>query len=316
MSQLERITYIDRRIRESGGVRIREVVERFEISERHARRDIDYLSDRIGAPIAWNPETRRYEYAEPWNGLDFADEKALLFYIFARAAAGAIAYVPLAEERQLARLLDFVPPALRHVEASIRYELPGYEVADIEKLGLIVRALAESRCLDVAYRDADGRQSERRIEARRLVNYAGSWYCVGLDQRKAELRTFRLSRMARLAISKDKIGSPLDEAELERFLDSSFGMFKGAGDKEAVMRFYGRAASIVRDELWHPDQKRAEGRDGARGAYVELSVPVSQWDEILGRLLRFGSKGEAIGPEEFRELWKEEIRKMAAMIGD
>lgn len=314
MSQLERLTFIDRRIRDSGGVRLRDVADRFEVSERQARRDLEYLSDRLGAPVEWKAAPRRYEYTAPWRGLDFADEKALLFYIFARAAAGSIAYVPLAEEGPLARLLDFVPPKLRPVEAAIRYELPGYELADIEKLGLVVRALAEERCLDIAYRDADGRTSERRVEALRLVNYAGSWYCVAYDQGKAEPRTFRLSRVAKLAISKDKAGARLDAARLERFLDSSFGMFKGTGDKKAVMRFFGRAASIVRDELWHPAQSRAEGMDPARGDYVELSVPVSQWDEILGRLLRFGSLGEAVAPIEFRELWKDEIRKMAAFL--
>jgi hypothetical protein len=44
------------------------------------------------------------------------------------------------------------------------------------------------------------------------------------------------------------------------------------------MRFYGRAAAIVRDVLWHPCQTRAEGIDQARGDYVELAIPVSQWD--------------------------------------
>jgi predicted DNA-binding transcriptional regulator YafY len=316
MSQIERLQFIDARIRERGGVSLGEVVDRYEITERQARRDLDYLRDRLGAPIEWKPASRRYEYESRWDGFAFADEKALLFYVFARASAGAIAYVPLSDEDALEKLLELVPPGLRKAESAIRYELPAYEIADIERLGLIVRALSESRCLDIGYRDAGGRVSARRIEALRLVNYAGSWYCVAFDQSKDELRTFRLSRLSKIAISKDKARARIDQAEIERFLSSSYGMFKGSGNKRACMRFYGRALAIVRGELWHPEQKRSEGSDPLRGPFVELSVPVSRWDEIIGRVLRFGADAEAVSPQEFHELWMAEIRRMSASIAE
>ena len=314
MSQLERISFIDSRIREKGGVSLREIAESFEVTERQARRDIDYLGERLGAPVEWVASTRRYEYAEKWTGLEFADEKALLFYVFARAAAGAIAYVPLAETGALEKLLAHVPPALREAEGAIRYELPAYDPADIAKLGLLVRGLSEKRYVDVAYRDARGTASERRIKALRLVNYAGSWYCLAFDCSKKELRTFRLSRFSKVALSKDKAKIDIDPSEVERFLGGSYGMFKGSGDKTATMRFYGPALAIVTGELWHPEQKRSEGSDPLRGPFVELSVPVSRWEEILGRVLRFGADAEALAPQEFRELWMAEIGRMADSI--
>jgi predicted DNA-binding transcriptional regulator YafY len=314
MSQLERISFIDSRIRARGGVTLREVADRFEVTQRQARRDIEYLVDRLGAPIEWKAATRRYEYAQVWNGLEFADEKALLFYVFARAAAGTIAYVPLAEESALAKLLELVPNSLREAEGAIRYELPAYDPADIENLGLLVRAIAERRCVDVEYSDARGAPSERRIEALRLVNYAGSWYCVAFDDSKGELRTFRLSRFAKVALSRDKAAATIAPSEIDRFLGASYGMFKGKGDRTATMRFYGSALSIVKDERWHPDQRRSEGSDPRRGSFVELAIPVSRWEEILGRVLRFGADAEASSPPEFRELWKAEIRRMAEAI--
>ncbi|HOX31082.1 MAG TPA: WYL domain-containing protein [Spirochaetales bacterium] len=314
MSQAERLAYIDSQIKERGGVTLREIAQRFEISERQARRDLDYLKDRFGAPVEWKAGTRRYEYAEEWRGLDFADEKALLFSIFARAAAGTIAYVPLAEEHSLERLLKRVPKKLRPVESAIRYELPGYEPADLDKLVLLVQALADRRCLDLAYRDADRKLSQRRIEAQRLVNYAGSWYLVAYDHARAALRTFKLSRIDKLSISRDKAKAAVSDAELDRFLGSSYGMFKGAGDKTAVLRFYGRALAVVRDEQWHPAQRRTEGSDPRRGAYLELSLPASRWEELVGRILRFGADAEPVSPPELRELWKAEARRLAAAI--
>jgi predicted DNA-binding transcriptional regulator YafY len=314
MSQLERIAFIDARIREKGGLCLRDITERFEVSDRQARRDLDYLSDRLGAPLEWKAGPRRYEYREKWKNLEFADEKALLFYIFARAAAGAIAYVPLAEEGALGKLLELVPPLLRTVEGSIRYELPAYDPADIENLSLLVRAISENRCMDISYRDSHGTLTDRRIEALRLVNYAGSWYCIARDCSKAELRTFRLSRVSKISLSKDKAKIETAPEEIERFLAASYGMFKGRGDKRARIRFYGRALAIVLAELWHPDQEKSEGSDELRGSFVEISVPVSRWDEILGRTLRFGCEAEPVSPPEFRELWMAEIRRMAEVI--
>jgi predicted DNA-binding transcriptional regulator YafY len=311
MSQLERVAHIDKRIKTKGGITIREVAERFEVTERQVARDIEYLRDRLGAPIAWSPKERRYRYSEPWSGLDFADETALLFYVFARAAAGTLAYVPLAEEGALGRLLDLVPKGLRKAEGAIRYELPGYEPADIDCLGLLVRAIADGRRIDASYRDADGKESDRHIEPLRLVNYSGTWYCVAYDLARSALRTFKLSRFTGASISKDKAVGIIPEAEVDGFLASSFGMFKGKGDKKAVVRFFGRAVPIVRDEVWHIDQSRSEGTDPSRGAYVELSIPVSRWDEILGRILRFGADAEPVGPAQLRKLWKDEITRMA-----
>lgn len=313
MSQAERLFYIDTKVRERGGVTLRDVAERFEVSTRQVRRDLDYLTDRLGAPLEWNPASRRYEYRESWNGLDFADEKALLFYVFVRAAAGTLAYVPLVKDAALGRLLELVPPQLRSAAEAIRYELPAYEPADIEKLGLLLRALAEGRCVDASYRDAGGKASARRLEVLRLVNYGGNWYCVSFDHASSALRTFRLSRFAEISLSRDKAGTTVPAEELDRFLGASYGMFKGAADKTAVMRFRRRALPIVRSEVWHPEQRREEGRDGG-GDYLELSVPVSSWSEILGRLLRFGADAEAVAPEEFRGLWTEEIRRMAAIL--
>jgi predicted DNA-binding transcriptional regulator YafY len=314
MSNTERLAYMDRKLRTSGGVTLAEIADRFEVSERQARRDLDYLRDRLDAPVAWNPSTRRYEYSEAWRGLEFADEQTLLFYVLARAAAGTVAYVPIVEERALARLAELVPASLRRAEAAIRYELPGYESADIDTLCILLRGLAEGRLLDIAYRDAEGNESERRIETLRLINYAGNWYCVAFDMRKHELRTFRLSRIRRVAISRDKIQGSMESAEVERFLASSFGMFKGSGDKRAVIRFFGRALAVVRDEVWHQAQGRAEGIDPSRGPYLQLSIPVSGWDEILGRVLRFGADAEPTDPPEFRRLWKDEIRRMSELI--
>jgi predicted DNA-binding transcriptional regulator YafY len=310
MSALERIFYIDQRIREQGSVRLKEVEDRFEISNRQVKRDIEYLRDRLDAPIEWESAGRRYVYHSPWQGLEFADEKALLFYVFARAAAGTLAYVPLAEAGPLEQLLELVPEALRPLAQDLRYELPEFEPASVEGLGVFMRAINEGRQVNACYRDAEGKASDRTIEPLRLINYAGTWYCVAFDPKRNGLRTFKISRFERAALRREKASGTVPREDIDRFLDSSYGMFKGEGDKRAIIRFYGKALEIVRSEIWHPAQMKARGRDERRGEYIELTIPASRYDELIGRVLRFGADAEAVAPEEFRDAWKAEIRRM------
>lgn len=315
MSQLERIVFIDQSIKKYGGVRVADICERFEISERHAKRDIEYLKDRFNAPISWNRGKKRYVYTEEYLDLDFLDERALLFYVFARSAAGTLAYVPVAAEKALDHLRALVSKDLNPLAEAVRYQLTEFELANEDFMSAFLHAILEKAVVDIWYTDAENKESTRGIEPRRIINYSGVWYCVAFDHSSGELRTFRFSRITRVSISKTKWKGGIAEEKIERFIDSSYGMFKGAGDKKASVRFYGWARSIIVSEIWHPGQIKSEGTDPARGPYIRLDVPVSRWEEILGRTLRFGSMAEAAAPEEFRSLWIEEIRRMSEAAG-
>jgi predicted DNA-binding transcriptional regulator YafY len=311
MGNLERIVFIDKTIRKSGGIRLAEIVKRFEVSERQAKRDLEFLRYRLDAPLQWDYSQRWYGYLTQFPGLDFADEKALLFYVFARAAAGTLAYVPLAEAEALDRLRDLVPPALRGLEGAVRYDLPDFEPADTETLALLLRAIGAGKALEADYRDLEGKEGNRLLAPRRIINYAGTWYCLAFDHALRQLRTYKVSRFGNISrLLHSAEGLPGDEA-VETYLEASYGMFKGMGDKLAVLRFRGRAGEIVRGEIWHPDQKARQGRDPSGGPWFELEVPVSRWEEILGRLLRFGAEGEAVAPPEFRNEWLAAIEAMA-----
>lgn len=310
MSALERICFIDSAIREHGGVRLRRVAERFEVSERQVKRDLEYMRDRLNAPLQYVRERERYEYAERYTALANIDQKALLFYVFARAAAGTLAYVPVTETAGLQTLLDSIPKAIRPLAERIRYELPDYEPPDEGTLSTIIASLRDGRRFDASYRDADGNETERRAAALRLLNYAGVWYCVAWDLDKAAFRMFRLTRIRKISLSRELASGLPDEMTVAKYLNASYGLFKGADAQDAVIRFYGWAKSVVEREVWHPDQKREEGSDPVRGSWVQLNLPAFRFEELLGRTLRFGSMAEPVTPESFRNAWKEEIRRM------
>ena len=78
----------------------------------------------------------------------------------------------------------------------------------------------------------------------------------------------------------------------------------------ATLRFFGGAARAVKIQQWHRDQQIIPAAEVSDPDALDLSLPVHDWTEILGRALRCGSNCEVLGPPEFRALWKEEIRKM------
>jgi predicted DNA-binding transcriptional regulator YafY len=313
---MERIHWIDSRIKEAGGVSAAEIAARFEVAPRTAKRDIEYLKHRLRAPIVWSHPRQRYEYEAAFEGLSFADEKAILSCAFIQAMLAEGHIMPIASEA----LKRFVRKAPKGPYAAIldkiRYELPGSEPIAGRIAYAFCQALLTGHRLAIKYIDSSGAESERTIEPLRLVNYLGKWYCVALDGLRAELRIFALSRVkdAWKAAPRAFPRRP-SEAEIEAFVSSSYGIFKGAPIGMAVLRFSGGAARAVREQAWHPAQEIRVLGEGEGGPRVELSLPVHDYTELLGRALRCGAGCEVIAPEEFRELWRAEIARMAALAG-
>ena len=204
----------------------------------------------------------------------------------------------------LANLESHLARDYRSVSERISYELSLSEPLAMEDFTTVCQAMLLGRRLDLVYLSAKAQRSERSVEPQRLVNYAGRWYLVAWDLLRAALRTFHLSRVEKLSISGEHVASPpppgRDAASLEAFLAAGFGIFKGATTVEAKVRIRGPASALVARQSWHPKQRveRGVGNDGE--PYTDITVPVADWTELLGRVLSFGSAAEALSPPEFR----------------
>ncbi len=310
MSQTERIFYIDRIIREHGGVSTHQVCEKFEVSSRQAKRDIEYLRNRLDAPIVWSRRRMRYEYSEPWNSLKFADETSFFALAFLKAILNRYAYVPVVSEETMKLLEEKIAGRYGAISNRVRYELPDMEIIDGGVAYTMCQALLDNSLLEISYTDAKGEWSVRRIVPLRLVNYAGKWYCIAFDEKTMQMRTFSVSRMADVRpAGLPNYVLPENDA-IERYLSSSYGIFKGDVLGTATLRFFGGAARAVKIQQWHKDQQITLVTGVGDPDAIDLSIPVHDWTEILGRALRCGSNCEVLGPPEFRKLWEEEIKRM------
>ena len=62
-----RIQWLHKKIAMKSYPNAQRLSERFGISHRQAQRDLDYLKNKLGAPIAYNPQRKGFYYTAPFN---------------------------------------------------------------------------------------------------------------------------------------------------------------------------------------------------------------------------------------------------------
>ncbi len=62
MVRTERFYRIDQLLRNQRSVSLRQLIDNLEVSRATVRRDLEYLRDRIGAPLVWDRNLRGYRY--------------------------------------------------------------------------------------------------------------------------------------------------------------------------------------------------------------------------------------------------------------
>ena len=138
---------------------------------------------------------------------------------------------------------------------------------------------------------------------------------IAYNHRPQSLGVFKLSRINTLTISEEPFIYHATDKELKTLVSSSFGVFKDSANqkvKKVKLRYYDYACYLTKNMIFHPDQICKTGHN-ERGDYVEFEIPVKAYPEILGYALQYGSSCEVLSPEDFRQLWLEEIKKLAKL---
>lgn len=309
MSQTERILYLDRKIRTNGKVTIKETSEHFEISTRQIKRDIEYLRDRFNAPLIYDTTIKGYRYENAFNKLAFADQKLILFYVIIKSLTESGHYIPIYSDDIITNIEKDVPADYRSVCNKISYQIPQTAYINADFFIDICDGMRDRKCLLIKYINLKDEISERIIEPEQLINYSGNWYILCWDQKHSSLRTFNISRIQSVKITKTMF-SKHDKNyknELKSYISDSFGIFKGQKKSNVKIRFLGYAAKIVESQIWHPEQKIKKNTDNES---IDISFPVADFTEVLSKILSFGKSAKPLEPPELVQLWKKEITEM------
>ena len=99
---------------------------------------------------------------------------------------------------------------------------------------LIIHAQLEGLCLDLRYRDKDGRQSSRRVAPYGLFLLSGQWYLVGFDSLRSDVRVFAVARIGELTSTEEPFTLP-DDFSVERWRQLPFRLSSEPRDRESCL---------------------------------------------------------------------------------
>lgn len=322
MDRTERFYKIELLIRNRGGVNFKTLQDALEVSPATLKRDLQYLRDRLDAPIVYDRGADVYRFAADAAGratphelpgiwFSEAEIHALLtmHQLLAGLDAGgvlgrhiqpmkdkldAMLGADAAEARWLAQRVRIVGSAARPV-ASRCFERVGSAL--LERRRLRLRYLTRSK----------GTRSERDVSPLRLVHYRSTWYLDAWCHQSDALRRFALDAVEEAAVL-DQSAKAVALKTVEAEFDGAYGIFSGKALRRATLVFDAEVAPWVSQEVWHPDQR---GRWLEGGRY-ELRVPYADDTELLMDVLRHGEHVEAVAPPELRAAVRGRLARAAA----
>jgi predicted DNA-binding transcriptional regulator YafY len=317
MDRTERFHLIDQMLCNRRVVTRAQFLQALEVSPATFKRDLEYLRDRLAAPIVWDPEQRGYRYeagAEleqfqlPGLWFNTSEIQALLSMdaLLANLQPGVLAKHIEPLRSRIRMLLDDGDHSADEISQRIRIVPLAAKVYRSKYFEALCQALLSRKCVDITYysRPSDS-SSERRVSPQRLIYYRDNWYLDAWCHLRQGLRSFSIDAIKAL----DVTGEPAVEvnaAELNRELESGYGIFSGAETRQAVLRFSPEIARWVSRETWHPDQDSEYDQDG----FYILRIPYSQDTELVMDILKYGAEVEVLDPHDLRAKLCNRIHRM------
>jgi predicted DNA-binding transcriptional regulator YafY len=178
----------------------------------------------------------------------------------------------------------------------------------LETLRLLQQALQERRTLEAEYHSFDRDSvSRRRIDPLHLWHQQGGIYLAGYCHTRRQVLTFALERFRQVRVTEDAFEAPR-EFNLERYLEGSFGLFRGDPVRVAL-RFSREVARYIAERQWHPSQVVSLLLTGE----LEMTLRVPLSPEFRRWVLGYGKDVQVLEPKSLRE----DIRRewLAALRG-
>ncbi|MGD1823222.1 MAG: helix-turn-helix transcriptional regulator [Pleomorphochaeta sp.] len=305
MSQTERIIYIDQKLTNKTPLTVKKLVDKFEISSRQVKRDIEYMRDRFYAPIIYDHKNHYYIYEEDFSLTSPNDDKTLIFKAIFDNFSHANGLQPLSSSLISQGIDSTLDNEAIELSKKILFLSPIIDLPDKDIFSKVSFVMKNNYCLKFSYTSLRNIKSSRTVQPLRLVNDGRAWYLIAYDLDKKELRNFHLSRMENPNQYICEYPYKENETELQTYISSGFGIFMNKISHKATIEFKGTAAQIVKTQIWHKDQKIIYKEDK-----IFLTLPFTSYEEILSKILSFGCLSIPISPDKLVDLWKEEIIKM------
>jgi predicted DNA-binding transcriptional regulator YafY len=321
MDRTERFHLIDQMLNNHRVVSRQHFLDVMEISAATFKRDLEYLRDRLRAPIIWDSELRGYRYQQttledktyqlPGLWFNTAEIQALLTMNawIENLQQGMLSDHIKPLQSRIRALLDQGDHSIEEITRRIRILTQPRKTDHQEFFQLISQALLNRKRLIIShYNRQSASSSEREISPQRLTFYRDNWYLDSWCHLRQAIRSFAIDAITGVVMLAEPAEDILD-AKLDLELASGYGIFSGSHVQWAELKFSPHKARWVAQEQWHPDQL---SRFDESGNYF-LSLPFSQEPELLMDILKHGAGVEVISPDSLRKRLQDVVEDMSRL---
>lgn len=316
MDRTERFYRIDALLQANRAVSLQRMLEVLQVSRATFKRDLEYLRDRLGAPIVWDRELRGYRYERDQGettlalpGLWFNAQEAHALLMMQALLSNLQPTLLKAQieplKARLRALIETGQHPAEDVQRRFRLLTTGQRVVAHAHFEVVATALLSRRQLALHYYvRARDEHSERRVSPQVLVHYRGNWYLVAWCHLRRDLRSFALDSIEAAHLVQTK-AREVPSSQLDAFIGQGYGIFSGAKVQWATLRFSAERARWVARETWHPQQAQRWLPDGR----LELRVPFTDLRELTMDVLRHGAQVEVLEPRTLRDAVHAELER-------
>ncbi|MBI5568216.1 MAG: YafY family transcriptional regulator [Chloroflexi bacterium] len=296
MNRTDRLFAIILELQAKGQLRAEDLAAIFETSKRTIYRDMQALAE-AGVPIV-SMTGQGYSLTEGYflPPLRFSTEEAIMLLLGSASIAHSFDEHYCSAAASASRKIEAVLPELlraevREVQDCITLIVDAANEQESDLLRQLRRAILERRQVRFRYhaRSREGAAQLREVDPYGLVNFGGTWYLMGHDHLRHDLRHFRLERMEALSLSAHHFARPVDfRVELRAPTNERPLVVRVLFDRD-VARWVRESRNffVVQEE------------DTPQGLLVTLRV--REAEEIVSWLLSWGGRVRVLEPEVIRQ---------------
>jgi proteasome accessory factor B len=301
----ERLSLIDDWIRAGKYPNARGMALKLGVAERTVMRDLEFMKNKRGLPIEYDPRRYGFYYSKPVDGFSKApvSEADIFAILVAHKAVAQYHGTPfekplrLAFQKLIGQLDNRELHSITNLGEAVSFRPFAPEDSDLRAFKTITRALADRRVLSFKYRNwGQNTVLTREMQPYHLTCFDNRWYLVGYDLARGGLRTFALSRLCDPELTRRRFARPR-KFDPEKYLAGSLGVMKGGDDYEVVIEFDACGRDLVRGRRWHSSQELIE----LPGGGARLRMILSGLEEIERAVLSWGTHATVIRPVGLRE---------------
>jgi predicted DNA-binding transcriptional regulator YafY len=304
MAKTARVYKIEMLIRNRGCVSFKTLLEELEVSPATLKRDLEYLRDRLGAPIEYDRDENGYRLGPEQRGE--RHELPGLWFSERELHSLLTAHQLLSEldpqgviSRHLQPLLERIHQMLGTDESQARLLMKRVKIISPARrpvpsrfFELLGEALQRRRRVRMRYHSRGrGRTGEREVSPQRLVHYRNTWYLDAWCHQADGLRRFALDAVEAAELL-DSRARDVAQRQVAAEMDAGYGIYAGGKPQWATLEFQPQAAQWVSREEWHP-QQQARWLDDGR---YELRIPYTDETEVVMDVLRHGAQVRVAAP--------------------